>query len=177
MGWHYPHFIGNIVCEHCKSRFSVNLVYVYMGVCVYIYIYGCPKCPLSFFCKINNTFFIFTNNFIDLGILSMSPVSHYWLLVGRGQGVAKHLPMPKTAPIAKNKMSILLRNFTKHFWDFQSVTTPSPYTEHIFSFVFQLHFYLLEIIKHNMLKMLYIFCHLSILKWLHKNPLILICFF
>ena len=30
--------------------------------------------------------FIFTYNFIDLAILSLSALSHYWLLVGRGQG-------------------------------------------------------------------------------------------
>ena len=31
--------------------------------------------------------FIFTNNFIDLGIVSMLAISHYCLQVGRGQGV------------------------------------------------------------------------------------------
>ena len=41
--------------------------------------------PFSFFHKIKDTFFIFTNNFIDLDILSMLAVSRYWLLVGRGQ--------------------------------------------------------------------------------------------
>ena len=40
----------------------------------------------SLFGKIRDTFFIFTNNFIYLDILTMSTVSHYWLLVGRGQG-------------------------------------------------------------------------------------------
>ena len=41
---------------------------------------------------------MFTNNFIDLDILSVSATSCYWLLVGRGRGAAKHLPVHKTAP-------------------------------------------------------------------------------
>ena len=59
---------------------------------------GWPKSPFSFSRKIKDTFFIYTNNFIDLDILSMSVLSCYWLLVGRDQGAAKHLPMHKTAP-------------------------------------------------------------------------------
>ena len=47
---------------------------------------GWLKCPFRFFYKIKDTFFIFINNFIDLDILSMSAISHYWLLVGRSQG-------------------------------------------------------------------------------------------
>ena len=47
---------------------------------------GWPKSLFSFFCKIKDTFFIFTNNFVDLDILSKSAICHYWLLVGRGQG-------------------------------------------------------------------------------------------
>ena len=35
---------------------------------------GWPKSPFSFFCKIKDTFFIFTNNYIDLGILSTSAI-------------------------------------------------------------------------------------------------------
>ena len=31
---------------------------------------------MVFFCKIKDAFFIFTNNFIDLDILSMSIISH-----------------------------------------------------------------------------------------------------
>ena len=36
--------------------------------------------------SIKDTFLIFTNNFIDLDILSMSAISHYGLLVNIGQG-------------------------------------------------------------------------------------------
>ena len=32
------------------------------------------------------TFLVFTNNFIDLDILSRSAISCHWLLVDRGQG-------------------------------------------------------------------------------------------
>ena len=35
-----------------------------------------PKSPFSFFHKIKDTFFIFTNKFIDLGTLIMSAISH-----------------------------------------------------------------------------------------------------
>ena len=60
---------------------------------------GSAKCLFSFFCKRKDiSFHFFTNSFTDLDILSMSSISHYWLLQGRGQGAAKHLPMPKTAP-------------------------------------------------------------------------------
>ena len=50
------------------------------------YVLGWPKPPFSFFHKIKDTSFIFTSNFIDLDILSMSAISCYWVLVGRGQG-------------------------------------------------------------------------------------------
>ena len=43
-----------------------------------------------------DTFFIFINNFINLDILSISGLSHYWLLEARG--VAKHLPMHERVP-------------------------------------------------------------------------------
>ena len=42
------------------------------------------KVRYVFFHKIKDTFFIFTNTFIDLDILSMPATCCYWLLVGRG---------------------------------------------------------------------------------------------
>ena len=62
-------------------------------------ILGWPKSQFSFFCKIKGTFFIYTNNFIDLDILSMLAISCYWLLIlwVEARGAAKHLPMHKTA--------------------------------------------------------------------------------
>ena len=37
---------------------------------------GCPKILYGFLSKIKGIFFTFTNNFLDLDILSMSAVSH-----------------------------------------------------------------------------------------------------
>ena len=48
---------------------------------------GWPKSLLHFFFhKIRDIFFIFTNDFFDLVILSMLSISCYWFLVARGQG-------------------------------------------------------------------------------------------
>ena len=41
-----------------------------------MYYIGQKVCMYGVFWKIKDTFFIFTNNFIDLGILSMSAISH-----------------------------------------------------------------------------------------------------
>ena len=50
-----------------------------------------------FFSIKSKTFFIFTSNYF-LDILSMLAISHYWLLVSRGQGCCyTHLSMHKTA--------------------------------------------------------------------------------
>lgn len=51
-----------------------------------------------FFHRIKDIFFIVTNSFIALDILSMPVKSHYQLLAGTGQGVAKHLPFHMTVP-------------------------------------------------------------------------------
>ena len=58
------------------------------------FVLGGPKSQFNFFHKIKDTFFPVT---IDLGIWGMSAVSCYWLLVGRGQGAATHLPVHQTA--------------------------------------------------------------------------------
>ena len=59
-------------------------------------ILGQPKSPFSFFCKIKDIFFIFNNNFIDLGIwgMSVSPAIGFYQVEARG--AAKRLPMHKT---------------------------------------------------------------------------------
>ena len=36
---------------------------------------GWPEGSFSFFCKTEDTFFIFTNNFIDLDVVNMSAIS------------------------------------------------------------------------------------------------------
>ena len=68
-------------------------------------------------------------------------------------------------------------NFANHFWHVLSVAAPSPYTAQIFFLCFSCIFTFLEIIKHNMLKMLLFFLPHSILNWLPKNSPILINLF
>ena len=70
---------------------------------VFPVIWGWPETPFSFFHKIKGTLFIFTNNLIELDMLSMSTISSYWLVVGRGQGSAKRLPM-YDSPTGKNDL-------------------------------------------------------------------------
>ena len=50
---------------------------------------------MFFFHKIKDTFLIFTNNFIDLDIWSMSAISRCWLLVGRDQGCCQNVNSTK----------------------------------------------------------------------------------
>ena len=139
---------------------------------------GCPKRPYGFSCKIKDMFFIFTNNFIDLDILSMLAISSYWLLLGRGQGCCYTFSNAWDSPTAKNYLAkiIVPRDSANLFWHIQSVTAPSPYTAQIFFLHFSYVFTFLEIIKHNMLKILHILLLSSVLKWLHKNSLILMFF-
>ena len=110
---------------------------------------------MIFFCKIKDTFFIFTSNFIDLDILSMSAVSHYGErpgvllnifqyirhphskeLLGQNVNSTKKLHKPlKTRSISHSTFSI---NCTNCFLRFSCVFT------------------FLETIKHSMPKMLHI---------------------
>ena len=62
---------------------------------------GYQKVLVVFFCKIKDTFSIFTNIFIDLDILSMSTLSHYWFLAGRGQGCCQTSSNAHASPTAK----------------------------------------------------------------------------
>ena len=49
-------------------------------VCLFLFFYWVDqKGCLVFFCKTKDIFFIFTNNFINLDILSMLTISCYWL--------------------------------------------------------------------------------------------------
>ena len=75
------------------------------------------KVHVGFFREIKNTLFTFTDHFINLDILSMLPICHYWLLVGRGQGAANHLPVREAARSKElfGQMSTVPRNFTNHF--------------------------------------------------------------
>ena len=136
--------------------------------------WGGQKVCLVFFCKIKDTFFIFTNNLIDFDILSMLAVSHMaecWLfsiswfdcyqlqLVNRGTSSSEKSPA---------------RNFANHFWHIPSVTALSPYTAQVFFFAFQLRFYLFWNNKASYVKNVAYFLPSSILKRLHKNSPILI---
>ena len=57
---------------HCRVlRTETNILSA-----VYAILLGWPKSLLSFFHKVKDIFFIFTNNFVDLDILSMSATSH-----------------------------------------------------------------------------------------------------
>ena len=75
-----------------KKKKKKSLKNLLVDVCVtyhpptHYLLLGRPKSLLYFFCNLKDPFFIFTNTFIDLDILSMSAISHYWLLVSRGQG-------------------------------------------------------------------------------------------
>ena len=126
---------------------------------------GWPKSPFSFFHKIKDTFFIFTNNFIDLDSLRVSAVSCYWLLVGRGQGAAKLFLMHKTAP-RKDLFGQNINSTKKHRKPLltHSITishrTISTHCTNLFLH-FSCIFTFLEIIKHSLLKMLGIFFHLQ----------------
>ena len=95
---------------------------------------GWPKSPFSFFHKIKDTFFTFTNYFTDLDILSLLATPQYWLLVVVARGAAKHLPMHKSVPqqriFGENVNST--KKLHKQLLDVQSVTAPSPYTAQIF---------------------------------------------
>ena len=84
---------------------SKENAYIHMSLCICIYVYICiyafyldsslnwsywfgQKVCLVFFHKTKDTFFIFTNNLIDLGILSMSPVS-LWFNVDCSQLISR----------------------------------------------------------------------------------------
>ena len=56
--------------------FLVSLTFVPCQGKKSIYIFGWLKSPFSFLCKIKDTWFIFTNNFIDLDIFTISALSH-----------------------------------------------------------------------------------------------------
>ena len=139
---------------------------------------ACPKSPYVFFCKIKDTFFIFTNNFIDFDILSMSAISRYWLPVGRGQGCCETSSSAWDGPTAGelfgqnvNSAEKLRKPLLTHSI---SHNTSSIHRTNLFLCLSCI-FTFLEIIKHNTLNML---PTLSLLpKRLHKNsPVLLFSF-
>ena len=119
--------------------------------CVYFQlpeILGWPKSLFSFFHEIKDTFFIFTNNFIDWDIFSMLAISHVvkrWLYSINvsiwSLSISSVLPHHGTSSSSQKSPAW---NFTKHFWCVRSVTTPPPHTAQIFFFFwhFSWRFYL-----------------------------------
>ena len=57
----------DLVKNVCSESVVSNFHRLYIGLA--------KKSLFSFFCKIKDTFFIFTHNFIDLDILSMSALA------------------------------------------------------------------------------------------------------
>ena len=108
-------------------------------------------------------FFIFTNHFIDLDILSMSAISRM-IFMSRFDHY-QFLTSPPDSGASSSKSPAW--NFANHFLS-RSVTAPSPYTAKT---LFQLLFYLSWNNKAYFLPS-------SILKWLHKNwPILVVVFF
>ena len=98
--------------------------------------WGGQKVCLVFFCKIKDTFFIFTNNFIDLDILCMSAIScmvSHWLF-----SINILIWLPSTSSglpdrgASSSREKSPTQSYTNHFWHIRSVTAPSPYTVQIF---------------------------------------------
>ena len=119
---------------------------------------GWPKVSLGFFCKIKDTFFIVTNNFIDLDILSMS-LSLVWYNVDCSQCV--HL-IAINFNWSPRRWGIVQREISSTAtFDTVSQSQHLLHTQHKSFFALHCVFTFLDIIKHNMPKMLCIFFHLQ----------------
>ena len=126
---------------------------------------GWPKSLFRFFCKIKDTFFTFTNNFIDSDILSMVAISHvveHWLF-SMSQFDHYQFLIWSTRPWSIIQWEIsgstklrkpLLTRSTSH-------SAFSIHCKNLFSFFFVCIFTFLELIQHNMLESLQIFFHLQ----------------
>ena len=122
-------------------------------------ILGWPNSLFSFFHKVKDTFFIFTINFIDLDILSMSAMSHYWLPLHRGglPNISQCMRQPHSKELFGQNV-----NCTKKLYKLLLTCSinHSTFSIHINCTNLFLHFScvftFLEIRKHNTLKILYI---------------------
>ena len=112
-----------------------------------------PKSLFSFFRKRKDRFSCSPIMGLILDVLRMSSVSHYWHLVGRGQGAANYLPMHETAP----QQRII---WPKHH-PYQETSQTTFDTFNLSQVYFSCIFTFLEIIKDNMPKILHIFFHLQ----------------
>ena len=68
--WHFRHWVDVEFCRKSSGTLSLQIPYTRCSL-----ILSWPKSSFSFFHKTKDTFFIFTNNFIRLDILS-SAISH-----------------------------------------------------------------------------------------------------
>ena len=141
---------------------------------VFCYVLGWPKSPFSFFHKMKDTFFIFTNNCIDLDILNISALSRYWLLVGGGQGCCKTPSNLQDSPTAKNylaTMSIVPRNFAKTFLTHSISHSISSNTAQIF---FWISVVFLPFLKLSTYAESVAYClPSSIVKWTKSSPILI----
>ena len=128
---------------------------------------GWPKGLYSFFCKIKDTFFICTNNFLELDILSMSAIFCMIYNIDCSQ-LMSWFDCYQLQLVYLTVEHHPARNPRHDIWqttfDTYSVTAPSPYAAQIF-FVCFLHlscvFIFLERVEHDMLKLLHILVHLQ----------------
>ena len=122
-----------IPLAHCKKTSILRLRSLNL-------ILGCTKRLFSFFCKIKDSFFIFTNSFIELDILNMPATSHMaerWLF----SMSLSIWSLSTSAGLSDCGASSRDKCPANCFWHVQSVTAPSLYTAQ-FLCVFQLCFYL-----------------------------------
>ena len=113
---------------------------------------GWRKSPYVFFNKIKDTVFILTNNFIDLNILSMLAIS---CMVSQLMCQFDCYQLPLVYPTVEHHPVRNLQHETSQTTsDIFNQSQHLLHTLHNSFFAFQLHFTFLEIIKHNMPKML-----------------------
>ena len=88
---------------------------------------------------------MFTNNFIDLGILSMSAISYVVYNIDDFQLMSQfdhYRLQPFYVTGATSSKNSPAQEVTNHFWHIQSVTAPSPCTAQVFFFHMSLAFLL-----------------------------------
>ena len=65
-----------MVCSLYLHGIVIWYFYLFIYLFIYSYVLDWLKSLFSFSCKIRDAFFTFSNNFIDLDILSMSVIVH-----------------------------------------------------------------------------------------------------
>ena len=155
-------FLFYLIAFHILFKVTLTLYGARLNICIHTYVLGWPRSQYGFFHKID-TFFVFTNNFIDIDISSMSAISqvveHWFFSINVSiWSLPTSTALRDCGTSSSQKSSA--QNFTNHFWHIRSVTAPSLYTAQIFFLRLCCVFTFLEIIKHNTLKM-FIFFHLQ----------------